>query len=33
MFGGSTMGLRRQFVLLGGPPVFLVHGVSSLEWL
>jgi hypothetical protein len=29
MFGGSTMGMRRKFVLLGGFPVCLVHGVSS----
>jgi hypothetical protein len=29
MFGSSAMGLRREFVLLGGFPVFLVHGISS----
>jgi hypothetical protein len=29
MFGGSAMGLGRKFVLLGGSPVFLVHGISS----
>jgi hypothetical protein len=29
MFGGGTMGLRREFVVLGGSPVFLVHSVSS----
>jgi len=30
MFGGSTMGMRRTFVLLGGLPVCLVHGVFLL---
>src|ERR1035441_4091071 len=30
MFGGSAMGLRREFVQFGGFAVFLVHGVSSL---
>src|ERR1035438_7130656 len=29
MFGSSTMGPCRKFVLLGGSPVCLVHGVSS----
>jgi len=29
MFGGGTMGARRQFVPLGGLPVCLVHGVAS----
>jgi hypothetical protein len=31
MFGGSTMGLRRKFVLLGGFSVCLMHGISSRE--
>jgi hypothetical protein len=29
MFRGRAMGLRRKFVLLGGFPVRLVHGLSS----
>jgi hypothetical protein len=29
MFGGSTMGVRRKFVLLGRLPVCLVHGAVS----
>jgi hypothetical protein len=29
MFRSSAMSLRREFVLLGGFPVYLVHGGSS----
>ena len=33
MFGSRTVGLRRQLVLLGRPPVFLMHDQSSCGML